>query len=106
MSPQKPCKQEESWVKYLNCWERKKRQQQQTVTVYSTKFFIRSKGEIFSHKQIWKEFIAGRPYLQETYKEVLSEQCRRNGYIPRHTQFTKTESWRNEKSDQIMSKNQ
>ena len=90
-------------MKYLNCWERK---QQQTVIVYSTKFCIRSKGGILSCKQIWKEFIAGRPYLQETYEKVLSEQCRRHGYIPRLTQFTKIESWRNKKSDQIMTKNQ
>ena len=106
MSPHKPGKQEESWIKYLNCWERKKQQPPQTVIVYSIKFCIKSKGEILSHKQIWKEFIAGRPYLQETYKDVFSEQCRRNGYILRHTQFTKTESWRDKKSDQIMSKNQ
>lgn len=73
LTSQKPCKQEDSGVKYLKCGEKNPPQ-----VLYLVKRSFKSEDEkkTFSDKPKLRIFVASRSDLQEMLKEVLQSEVK------------------------------
>ena len=69
ISCQKPCKQEESGVKYFKHWNAKPTNLE-CYTLGNCPPQVKKKWR-FSVKQKWSEFITSRPVLQEILKKII-----------------------------------